>query len=304
MNARDRSDSAFRDDVLAAGLLVPSSVDGVYGRSETYENVAYGIERYVTRLGEHEVEGRLDFPPVLPRSAFERTGYLSSFPHLMGSIHSFAGDEGLHTDMVAQAHAGEKWAANLEPTDVMLCSAACHSLYPGLAGYLPPGGQAVQVTGWCFRREPSLRVTRMQAFRMVERVYVGEQDTAVVMRDRWLEQGRESLIAVGLDVDTVPANDPFFGRSGRLLAQSQRETGLKFELVFSFSGDEEPVALASSNLHQDHFGEAFGISTAAGTLAHSTCFGWGVDRIVLALLCRYGTNPDRWPLAVRGVLWP
>ena len=159
------------------------------------------------------------------------------------------------------------------------------------------------MTGWCFRREPSLLLTRMQAFRMVERVYVGDEETAETIRDRWLEQGYESLVTLGLDVDIVPANDPFFGRRGRLLAQSQRECRLKLEFVFSF-GDGSPVALASSNLHQDHFGEAFGISTVDGSVAHSTCFGWGLDRIVLALLCRYGTDPSRWPGAVRGVLWP
>ena len=87
--------------ILGSGLLIASSVDGVYGRSGTYEHVADAVENLITRHGADDVEDYIRFPPVLPRTVFERTGYLSSFPDLMGSVHSFGGDDRQHAEMVA-----------------------------------------------------------------------------------------------------------------------------------------------------------------------------------------------------------
>jgi seryl-tRNA synthetase len=304
VTARASLTDVFRDEVIASGLLVPGSVDGIYGRSGTYESVATAVQDYASRLGADEESEHVMYPPVLPRAVFEQTGYLSSFPDLMGSVHSFMGDERQHAAMLELAESGREWAGSLEPTAVMLCSAACHHVYPSCSGVLPDGGRRFQVTSWCFRHEPSRDLTRMQAFRQFEHVYVGDASESLASRDRWVQRGHDGLVALGLEIETVTANDPFFGRRGRLLAQSQRDDELKLELVISFDESAPPVAIASSNMHLDHFGHTFGISTASGEVAHSTCIGFGVDRIVLALFRHHGLDPARWPAPARQRLWP
>jgi len=298
------SEEAFRREVLGAGLLWAGTVDGVYGRSARYEGIVGALAALFTGLADDEAEDHVHFPPVEPRAVFEQTGYLSSFPNLMGSVHTFGGDDDDHAAMVSAAATGGPWAEELEPTEVMLCPASCHNLYPHLTGSLPPGGRTLQVSSWCFRHEPSRSLTRMQAFRMIESVYAGEPARAVTVRDAWLRRGEDTLNGLGLGVAVVPANDPFFGRRGRLLARTQHEDGLKFELVVEFGSDVAPVAVASSNLHLEHFGQTFGITTATGEVAHSTCFGWGMDRIALAMVHRHGTDPERWPEEIRTRLWP
>ena len=105
-----------------------------------------------------------------------------------------------------------------------------------------------------------------------------------------------SSTGLGLEVESVVANDPFFGRPGRMLAANQRIEELKFELVTPVYADRaRQTAISSSNCHLDHFGRPFGIETADGEVAHTACFGFGIDRITLALLHRHGTDPDRWP---------
>jgi seryl-tRNA synthetase len=304
MSATDSTTETFREEMLASGLLIAGPVDGVYGRSSTYELVATGVENFLTRLGADEVEDYVRFPPILPRAVFELTGYLSSFPDLMGSVHSFAGDDRQHADLVELAESGQPWATSLDPTEVMLCSAACHSVYPRYVGVLPEGGHKLQVSSWCFRHEPSRALTRMQSFRMLEHVFVGSSSDAGAFRERWIGRAHEALVDLGLEIEMVTANDPFFGRGGRLLARSQRDEELKFEFVTPFDASTPSVAIASSNLHMDHFGQTFGISTASGEVAHSTCLGWGWDRIVLALFRHHGTDPALWSEDVRARLWP
>jgi hypothetical protein len=135
-------------------------------------------------------------------------------------------------------------------------------------------------------------------------VYLGTPDGARTHRDEWIERGLETLGGLGLDVTAEVANDPFFGRPGRMLAANQRSEELKYEIVAPVFASGRSTAIASSNCHLDHFSRPFGIATADGGPAHTACFGFGVDRITLALFDRHGTDPSGWPAAVRSVLWP
>jgi seryl-tRNA synthetase len=82
------------------------------------------------------------------------------------------------------------------------------------------------------------------------------------------------------------------------------EEKLKYEIVTSIHSSDHPTAIASANCHLDHFGQPYGIETASGEVAHSCCFGFGIDRITLALLSAHGMRPGDWPTNVRGILWP
>jgi seryl-tRNA synthetase len=294
----------FRHELVSAGLLVPTGVDGVYGRSGTYESIAEAMDRLVLLVGGDQDATSVRFPPVMPWATFEKNGYLESFPDQMGSVHTFRGDERQHAELLRRAEAHEDRGSMLETTDMVLCPAVCHPLYPTMGGVLPEGGRRVEVYGYCFRHEPSTDPFRMQAFRQHDYVYLGTPEGARAHRDLWIERGLEVLSGLGLPVSSVVANDPFFGRPGRMLAANQRIEELKYEIVTPVYAIERDTAISSSNCHLDHFGRPFGIETDDGEVAHTACFGFGVDRITLALLHRHGPDPDRWPRPVRDRLWP
>jgi seryl-tRNA synthetase len=294
----------FRDQLLSNGILIPTGVDGLYGRSGTYESVADAMDRIVLRVGADQDASSVRFPPVMPWATFERNGYLESFPDQMGSVHTFRGDENQHAELLRRTEAHEDRAPLLETTDMVLCPAVCHPLYPTMTGVIPEGGQRVEIYGYCFRHEPSTDPFRMQAFRQHDYVYLGTPDGARDHRDMWLERGLDVLSGLGLEVSSVVANDPFFGRPGRMLAANQRNEELKYEIVTPVFATQRETAISSSNCHLDHFGRPFGIETADGEVAHTSCFGFGVDRITLALFHRHGPDPDRWPADVRIKLWP
>ena len=149
-------------------------------------------------------------------------------------------------------------------SEMVLCPAACYSLYPVVAqrGTLPEGGLTLDTgDAYVFRREPSSDPSRMQIFHMREIVRVAERDTVIPWREAWRARAEELLRSLGLELELDIANDPFFGRTGRLLAAQQRSQELKWELLAPVAG-EKPTAIASSNYHQDHFGEIYEIKTA------------------------------------------
>lgn len=290
---------AFQRDLIEQGLLVPTGVDGVYGKAATFEAIAAGLVRLVSAQGDQIGVERLAFPPVVARETFERTNYMESFPDLMGSVHVFRGNDPDHAELLRRRATGEDWPAMLEPADITLAAAACHPVYPLCTGRLPTHGRRFEVLGYCFRHEPSVDPSRMQSFRMQELVYIGDAPGAMAHRAAGLEAGLEMLRGLGLEMKAVAANDPFFGRAGRILANGQLESELKIEGVTPICSRERPTAIMSGNYHQDHFGLPFAIETADGRTAHSACVAFGIERITLALLHRHGAQLDAWPSHVR-----
>ncbi len=292
----------YLDELTRAGLLIPSGVKGVYGRSGTFEYVIDQFEQFATRMGRHLDPEVMRFPPVFNREHYSRINHIHNFPDLMGSVHSFLGGDPEHAELVRKFEHGEEWSRDLGASEVMLIPAACYPLYPTATGTLPPEGRIVDLKSFVFRHEPSDDPARMQIFRQREYVRLGTPEQALAHRDAWLERGREMLASLGLPVEAVVANDPFFGRGGRVMKATQREQTLKFELVVPICSEEKPTAVTSCNYHLDYFGHAFDIRTADGRPAHSACIGFGLERIALALFKTHGFKLDAWPDPVRRTL--
>ncbi len=295
---------AFLEALIAAGLLIPSGARGLYGRSGVFEAIADGLNLAVTALGRDQQAEVLRFPPALAQEEFETSEYLNSFPQLAGTVHSFCGDERGHRRLLARLEAGEDWTDQQRPTGVVLTPAACYPVYPVAArrGPLPRAGKVVDVLSFCYRHEPSLEPTRMQLFRQREYVCLGPAERIMAFRELWMARGRELGEALALPVELDVANDPFFGRGGKIVADSQREQKLKFELLVPVNDGAPPTACMSFNYHMDHFGAAWGIRLADGGVAHTGCVGFGIERLTLALLRHHGLDPAHWPQTVRDTL--
>lgn len=298
-------DIDFRSQLIAAGLLVPTGADGIYLTSGAYESIAAAIDRLVSRAGADQAAEVLHAPVVMPRSVLEASGFVGAFPDLVGTIDTFQGDDAAHGQILRRLEAGDdRWADLFEPSDVALCPAACHPVYPTCRGRLAGGARRFEVFGHCYRNEPSDDPARLQAFRMHEFVFVGDADGALDHRDLWLERAAHLLGGLGLSVEAALGSSHFFGRAGRLLSAHQRAEGLKHEIVTSVHPGEGPVGVVSCNYHLDLFGRGFGIEMPDGSPAHSACAGFGTERVVLALLAAHGLDSQAWPVAVRQLLWP
>lgn len=293
----------YQKELVDAGLLLPSGVQGVYGLSGRFEGIIEAFEGYVTQAGKDLNPEVIRFPPVINRQTYLSTDHIETFPDLMGSIHSFHGKEKDHLKMVQKKQDGEDWTTELDATDMMMVPAACYPLYPTAANtVLPEEGRLVDLRAFVFRHEPSADPARMQIFRQREYVKLGTPEQALSHRNYWLKKAEEILLSLGLDVKPIVANDPFFGRGGRVMAATQKEQELKYELVAPIASKDKLTAITSSNYHMDHFGTEFNITTPDGEKAHTACVGFGLERITLALLKRHGFDPEKWPVEVKQLL--
>ena len=298
-------EAAFRDELFDAGIFLASGVPGLYGRSALFEDIRTRFDAAVTRVAAADGPESMRFPPLLPRRQIETTGYLHSFPQLVGSVFAFEGGEAEAAAQAERADRHEDWSEFQEMTDLALVPAACYPVYPVVAsrGPLVPGGLVVDAGGaWVFRHEPSEDPARLQMFHQREIVRVGAPDDVLDWRNSWSERGLALLRSLGLAAERDRAADPFFGRSGRMLAANQRSQELKFELLVPIASPE-PTAVTSFNYHQEHF---------AGEVRHRPRgrqhgphgmprIRAGADRARPAASAR--ARPEAWPDEVRRELW-
>ncbi|NTF89027.1 amino acid--[acyl-carrier-protein] ligase [Agrobacterium rhizogenes] len=297
--------TSFLDRLFESGLLIDTGVDGLYGRSGQFEDVIAAFERLIDRFGGADGAEAIRFPPGMNRAFFETSGYMKSFPQLAGTVHSFCGSELDHMSLLKCMEVGEDWTKEQQATDIVLTPAACYPLYPTVAkrGSLPEAGALFDLQSYCFRHEPSKDPARQQLFRMREYVCMGTDKHVTDFRQSWMDRGIEMMKAVGLDVVIDVANDPFFGRAGKMLANNQRDQNLKFELLIPITSSANPTACMSFNYHQDAFGAKWGLNFADGSVAHTACVGFGLERIALALFHHHGLDTKDWPEGVRKALW-
>src|SRR5215469_12120181 len=264
---------AAADDPLApiaAALFRPMGADGVYARTAVYESVIERLTTFVSRQRDERAEV-LRSPPVMSRRQLEKSGYLKSFPNLLGCVCALHGSETAIRSAADRHENGGDWTTSLAASDLVLSPAACYPLYPLVAsrGRLPPGGLIFDVAADCFRREPSRSLDRLQSFRMREFVRIGSPAQVASFRARWLRRAPTLAQALGLPFTIEVATDPFFGRVGQIMAVSQRQQALKFELLIPIVAGGAPTACMSFNYHREHFGHTWGLATKAGAEAHT-----------------------------------
>jgi len=292
-----------RLEQLAGALFHKTGVDGVYGRTGLYEGVLEALAALISTYRPVGAEV-LRFPPVMSRRQLEKHGYLKSFPNLLGCVSCLGGDEREIRGVVERFEDGGDWTTSLEAADLVLAPAACYPVYPLAAarGAVPAGGLIFDVACDCFRREPSRDIDRFQSFRMREYVCIGSPLQIQDFREQWIDRAKGIAERLGLPYTIELASDPFFGRGGQLVAISQVQQALKFELLVPVRSEDQPTACMSFNYHLEHFGETWGLSDAAGEVSHTGCVAFGMDRLTVAMFATHGVDIEQWPAAVREAL--
>lgn len=224
-------------------------------------------------------------PSTLPASVLNKTGYLRSFPHQATFAVGFDPDalSGFAADPAQDPR------PFLGAATEILTPAACYHLYPAHAGEALAEPLYLTTLNTCYRRETVYVPLRRQwSFTMREIVCLGTAEETARFARKTITAVSRLLELAGLKAGWEHATDPFFQPEQNPAFLLQKLSPVKREAIY---GD---LAIASANLHHEHFGEAFGI-TRAGEDAHTACVAFGLERWLFAILDTHGENPRSWP---------
>jgi seryl-tRNA synthetase len=288
------------DPDIGAGRPLATDAPGVYLYPGSFETIIGLLRQGIAALAAGEPFRRLAIPPVISRRTIERAGYVKTFPQLLGTVHSYAGDAKRWGRLAPLVDEGGPWHADQQISDLVLLPAACYPVYDTLTGQALAGPRRFAVEATCFRQEATSETGRLRSFRMVELVTAATEEFCVGWRAYWLDRVSTWLGSLGLTVAIEVADDPFFGPGKKLYQAAQRMQELKYELRVPVE-DGVVQAVASANLHKDHFGETFRF-TSDGQVGNTSCMAFGLERIALALINAHGPDSRTWPAGVHAAL--
>jgi seryl-tRNA synthetase len=218
-------------------------------------------------LADGAVECR--FPASIARDTLARAGYFESFP-----------------DGAAPIGNGPEAAYLLSP-------AVCYHAYALLADRTLEQPALLTAAQTCFREADRAadHPARLWEFTMREVIFLGPPAWVAAQRDAWIARTEALARELGLDGAIEPATDPFFGDLSRGQRLMQQLKHLKDELRLAIGSTS--VAAASVNLHETFFGRRFGIALPDGSIAHSGCAAFGLERWALAILAQRGEHGAR-----------
>ncbi len=295
----ERARRDFHADLVAAGLLIPTSEPGVLGKSGVFEAVLGGLDALLTEMAAPLASTVMRFPPVLARADFERTSYIESFPDLVGVVSSFEGSDREHRALLAAREAGESYEEHLHPAawcspmrSATPSTAACRESCPPTARRSTSSGGASATsrasTRCACRRSGCANSCDSEPRRMRRRTATSGWASRSTPSPPWICRSARSRRTTRSSVAReAPHRDA---------AARQREgRDRRADLWRPHRG----TAIASANCQRESLTSKFDIRTSDGELAHGACLAFGMERSTLALFRTHGLDLADWPAGVR-----
>jgi seryl-tRNA synthetase len=275
------------------------SANGQATLSGALLDLAERLDRRFVALARRWEPVELRFPALIAAAELDRIDYFRSFPQLATFPACLEADDANLENFGAGepvGSGGEMRLSRLAPVRDVLTPAACYHLYVHHSGVHFDGPRYFTTRNTCFRRETHyVPLERQWSFTMREVVCLGTSEEARAFLATAREALDEMVASIGLPVEWATATDPFFKPSKNPRYLMQQVDPTKHELVFGGR-----LAVASANLHHDHFGRAFdirrsGTRNGAAEAVHSACLAFGVERWLAAIVHHFGPDAGGWP---------
>lgn len=298
------------DRLLADGLVIEMA-PGLMATGEQFTRLLDALDRKIEAIAKDgHGAAPYRYPTLIPTSSLHRGGYLDSFPQFLLTASRLHSDVDTYRDFLVdlevaedpEGAAPELLARHGEHSGMCLPPTMCFHTYHQLSqSQLDHDEAAFTARGKSFRFESrySRSLERLWDFTIREIVFFGDEETVVGHRQRFMDATCAWVTELGLAAHLEVASDPFFCNDKtpeRVLAQ--RLMALKYELRMPAEGGRT-ISVGSFNVHGSSFGSTFNIRLPDTSTAHSSCVGFGLERLAFAFLCKHGTDESSWPAQVR-----
>lgn len=299
---------AFDEDphpaLLRSGELIEFG-QGRYGFGDLLTRLIGRLDEICLDYAAEFEASHRQFPALIGADVMDTCRYLRSFPHSLCLVSHLREDLDGIVAFTSQAHMADGRLAvppeSLDDVKVLLAPSVCFHCYAGLAHSRLGEPQTVTAIGKCFRYESGnlSGLERLWDFTMREVIFVGEKDFVLRGRDSSVESVVRLLGRLGLQFTIETATDPFFIDGFAVQSAFQRLFDLKYEIRAALPYSNKSLAVGSFNYHQDFFGRTFEIDAPDGSPSHTSCVGFGLERLALAVVAQHGIDPDSWPRDLR-----
>ena len=300
---RDTSFSSDPHPMLESMDEIHKYGEGWFGFGPRLVELMNLFDRDVQAIADRMPAVPHQFPTLIGADVMDRCRYLRSFPSALTMVSHLREDLGAIQDFAkVAAWDGERLICDPQSLSTIQCLLApsiCFHYYAWLKDR-KIDTTCVTAIGKCFRFESKSMagLERLWDFTMREVIFAGPGKYVLDQRQRVVDESVALLDKWGLAYEIKSATDPFFIEDYAAMTAFQLAFDLKFEVLAPLPYKNKDLAIGSFNYHQDFFGRSFAIAGASGEPIHTSCVGFGLERVALAFLAQHGLDPKRWPAAI------
>lgn len=240
------------------------------------------------------------FPNVIGTKELIKTNHLSSFPEHLNFVSNIEPELDTLDTFGLNAKAADSLdfinAQIMDTPQLIHNPSTCYHCYSSRAGQKINKNTVITALASCHRYEGAnhKQLGRLMEFSLREVIFLGEPNFVRETRLECLKLIQ--VFARDWEIGGVlqSENDPFFTSDFEVMAEHQRKMKMKYEYRAHISDDDDGLAILSSNLHGLTFSKTFNIDGEDWPV-HTGCLGFGLERMVIALIAQHGVNPRSWP---------
>ncbi|PKA05200.1 aminoacyl--tRNA ligase-related protein [Leptospira ellisii] len=251
------------------------------------------------------------YPAMIRADLLYKCGYFDSHPDALTFVshlkEDFDGIERFRVQNSSNGYVRNTKDFTPEP-EYCLNPAACFPSYETFEGKKVGEGITISWTGRVFRYESKniQGLDRLWEYNVRELVAIGPKEFVIDFKERCLRMIEELISEWELYGKIETAADSFFAtvHTAKSFWQKPTDSKLEIKLPVKRDGDEiREIAAGSINIHGTFFGERFSIKAGVKEEhAESACLGWGLERLLFAVLARHGLDDSKWPESLRQLL--
>ena len=240
------------------------------------------------------------FPNVISVENLIKTNHLSSFPEHLNFVNN------IHPNIEILDQFGE-YAKSSESADfisekimetpqLIQNPSTCYHCYASRAGQKVNKNTVITALAGCHRYEGAnhSQLGRLMEFSLREVIFLGEPNFIRETREECLRLIKKLAVDWEFGGVLQSENDPFFTSDFEIKAEHQRKMKMKYEFRAYISDNDDGLAVMSSNLHGLTFSKTFNIESDDWPV-HTGCIGFGLERMIIALIAQHGVDPECWP---------
>ena len=278
---------------------------GRYGLGPLPLRLIEFFDNRLRRMAEKFSAPPFQFPSLIGADALDACKYIRSFPHSLTLASHLRED----LESIREFAESARWDGSglqcpresLSPAECLLAPSVCFHWYAWLRESRLPEPRSITAVGKCFRYESGNLKTleRLWDFTMREIIFVGPRQFVLDQRQKAIDETVALLDEWGLAYEIASATDPFFIEDYSSQTMFQSAFDLKYEVQALLPYKQDTLAVGSFNYHQDFFGRSFNISGESEEALHTSCVGFGLERLALAFFAQHGLETGCWPDEVR-----
>lgn len=284
--------------LIERGDIIPTEA-GYYALGGRFYQLLKILDAKILAFTKTQKAEEVDYPITISLETLNKSHFFDRTPQFANFISTIKEDLCNISSLskkVKTSQDDDSFKAHLNSPKHMCRSAVCLNAYPTFQGRTLSKPVSLTTIGKVFRNESKQveGLERMYEFTVRDTIYFGPSAWVEEKLEECFTWYKDLIVLLDLQASIEVASDPFFVDNIKTLQFFQKAEQSKSEIRFFIPDSKKAISVGSLNNHGSHFSKSHEIKLENGEFATTACTGFGLERLLFAILSQHGINEEFW----------